>query len=201
MSGVKNVPRKQSEINIVSAFRIKELLHDHNMTQKQLSDKLHYSEQHISLILTGKRPLLVSTAQEIASLFAPVRFEWIMGYDDFRTPTEYKEFPHAKVAVDKQFSKQAVTMLADTLGYKFKIAGSHGVPFSLDEVVGISDEAREMLAKHADAIRGDCKYEVTRDGISMTEISIDEFNSFVLEIKDFTEFKLSKLCKEAHDNG
>lgn len=198
---MKNVPRKQSEINIVSAFRIKELLHDHNMTQKQLSDKLHYSEQHISLILTGKRPLLVSTAQEIASLFPPVRFEWIMGYDDFRTPAEYKAFPHAKAAVDKQFAKQAVTILADTLGYKFKVTGSYGAPFSVDDVMGISDEEREQLKKHADAIRGDCKYEVTRDGISMTEISIDEFNSFVLEIKDFTEFKLSKLCKEAHDNG
>ena len=49
------MPRKQSEINIESAFRIKELLHDHEMTQKQLAGKLHYSEQHISLILTGVR--------------------------------------------------------------------------------------------------------------------------------------------------
>ena len=195
------MPRKQSEINIESAFRIKELLHDHEMTQKQLAGKLHYSEQHISLILTGKRPLPVETAKEIAKLFPPVRFEWIMGYDDFRTPTEYKEFPHSKAAVDKQFAKQALTMLADTLGYKFKISGSHGVPFSLDEVMGVSDETRELLAKHADAIRGDCKYEVTRNGIHMADISINEFNSLVLEIKDFTEFKLSKLCKEASTNG
>lgn len=193
--------RSRAEVNPKSALRVKELLEDHKMNQKQLADALHYTEQHISLILTGKRPLLPETAKEIAKLFPPVRFEWIMGYDDFRTPTEYKEFPHAKAAVDKQFAKQAVTMLADTFGYKFKIAGSHGVPFSLDEVTGISDEARYLLAKHIDAMRGDCKYEVTLNGIRVADISIDEFNSLVSEIKDFTEFKLSKLCKEAHDNG
>ena len=193
--------RSRAEVNPKSALRVKELLQDNELNQKQLADMLHYTEQHISLILTGKRPLLPETAKEIAKLFPPVRFEWIMGYDDFRTPTEYKEFPHAKAAVDKQFAKQAVTILADILGYKFKIVGSRGVPFSLDEVMGVSDEARELLAKQVDAIRGDCKYEVTRNGINVADISIDEFNSLVLEIKDFTEFKLSKLCKEAPDNG
>ena len=195
------MPRMKSEINYESALRIKEILEDNNVKQKELAEKLHYSEQHISLILTGKRPLPVETAKEIARLFPPVRFEWIMGYDDFRTPTEYREFPFAKKAVDKQFAKQAVSMLAATSGYQFKVEGSNGCAISPEDVFGMTKENRELLEKHISEIRGDCVYAILLNGEKMGEISIDGFNQIVAEIRDFVEFKLSRLCNRGANNG
>lgn len=190
------MPRIKPEINRESALRIKELLEDNNVKQKELAEKLHYSEQHISLILTGKRPLSVETAKEIAKLFPPVRFEWIMGYDNFRTPTEYQEFPFAKIAVDKQFAKQAISMLAAISGYQFKLEGANGYAVSPEDVFGVSNENREFLIKHISEIRGDCVYAVILNGEKVGEISIDCFNRTVSEIKDFVDFKLSRLFRE-----
>lgn len=190
------MPRIKPEINRESALRIKELLEDNNVKQKELAEKLHYSEQHISLILTGKRPLSVETAREIAKLFPPVRFEWIMGYDNFRTPTEYQEFPFSKIAVDKQFAKQAISMLAAMSGYQFKLEGTNGCAISPEDVFGVSKENREFLKKHISEIRGDCVYAVLLNGEKVGEISIDRFNQTVSEIKDFVDFKLSRLFKE-----
>ena len=195
------MPRMKSEINHESALRIKELLDDNDMKQKELAEKLHYSEQHISLILTGKRPLPVETAKEIARLFPPVRFEWIMGYDNFRTPTEYAEVPFAKKAADKQFAKQAVSMLAATSGYKFEVEGTSGCAISPEDVFGMTKEGREFLEKHITEIRGDCVYAILLNGEKKGEINIDGFNQIVSEIRDFAEFKLSRLCKGGVDCG
>lgn len=80
--------KKKLEINTESASRLKSLLSEHKMTQKDLAGKLGYTEQHMSLLVKGERRLTEEAARNIVKLFPEVCYEWLMGIDDFRTREE-----------------------------------------------------------------------------------------------------------------
>lgn len=80
--------RKKKEINPVCGHNLKVLLSDNKMTQKDLAAELNYTEQHMSLIVKGRRCLTEETARKIAAMFPGTRYEWLMGYDNFRTDME-----------------------------------------------------------------------------------------------------------------
>lgn len=76
--------RKREEINPQSGLRLKSLLITKGITQKEFAERFGYTEQHISQIIKGKRRLTSEMAHRIAEDFF-CRYEWLMGYDDFRT--------------------------------------------------------------------------------------------------------------------
>lgn len=80
--------RKKENINPVCGRNLKVLLSDNKMTQKRLAEELGYTEQHISLIIKGTRRMTEETARKIVALFPGTRYEWLMGYDGFRTEME-----------------------------------------------------------------------------------------------------------------
>ena len=110
--------RKPIKINEISGKRLKQLLEENNCSQRQLAELLTYTPQHINLLLQGKRRLPEDTAVKIAQLFYPYRYQWLMGYDDFKTFEEQQEsilsfaFERAKI-LDNLIHK-----LAKDSGYK-----------------------------------------------------------------------------------
>lgn len=73
------------------ANRVNTALAHSGKSQKVVAKDAHISEVHLSNVKNGKRPL----TEEIASVLAKtlnVRFEWLMGYDDFETVKEMNEY-------------------------------------------------------------------------------------------------------------
>ena len=95
--------RKPVKINPKKGERVKQLLNEYNVTQKEIAAVLHYSPEQISYIVNGKRDLTEPAAQELVDYFNSlsgedadkprqlrqssklIRLSWLMGYDDYKT--------------------------------------------------------------------------------------------------------------------
>lgn len=92
--------RKPVKINLKKGERVKQLLNEYNITQKEIAAVLHYSPEQISYIVNGKRDLTEPAAQELVDYFNSlsgedadkprqlsklIRLSWLMGYDDYKT--------------------------------------------------------------------------------------------------------------------
>lgn len=81
--------RKKTERFPERGKRLQTLLTESGMTQKELSQKIHFSKEHISYVVSGERNMSYEMARSIVSIFPSVRYEWLMGYDDFKTTDDY----------------------------------------------------------------------------------------------------------------
>lgn len=84
--------RPKKEINPIRAQRLNEIMTDEGINQRELSKRLNLSQQSISRILNGAATLTETTANRIIFEFPKYRFEWIMGYDDFKTVKDKDEW-------------------------------------------------------------------------------------------------------------
>lgn len=118
--------RKAVTIDPQKGERLKQLLQEYSVSQKEIAAVLHYSPEQISYIINGKRNLTEPAAKEIIKYFnsinvnkakqqasiieqemleqktinfawqsniqlKTIRFEWLMGYDDFKTTDDYNQ--------------------------------------------------------------------------------------------------------------
>lgn len=126
--------RKAIAINPKKGERLRQLLQEYNVSQKEIAAVLNYSPEQISYIINSKRNLTEPAAKEIIKYFnsinvneakrrasiikkemlegktknfawqsnipepETIRFEWLMGYDNFKTTKEYGWFIRAKKA-------------------------------------------------------------------------------------------------------
>ena len=81
------MPRKKIEVNPECGGRLRELLRESDIKQKELAKKLNYDPRHISNIITGKKRLTPETSYQIADMFH-VRAEWLLCQDDYKTQEE-----------------------------------------------------------------------------------------------------------------
>lgn len=82
--------RKKTERFPERGKRLQTLLTESGMTQKELSQKIHFSKEHISYVVSGERNMSYEMARSIVSIFPSVRYEWLMGHDDFKTTDDYE---------------------------------------------------------------------------------------------------------------
>lgn len=82
--------KKKTEIKAERAERLKMLIDREEMSQTAFSEKIGYSQQHVSGIVRQKTALTEETAADIISVFPEYRIEWLMGLDDFMTHEDFK---------------------------------------------------------------------------------------------------------------
>ena len=63
------MPRKQKNISNITAIRIRELRKKHNLTQKELADKLYKSESTVRMWELGKSEPDNETIRQLAEMF------------------------------------------------------------------------------------------------------------------------------------
>ena len=86
---VNDMPRKPVEVNQECGQRLKLLLKERNITQKDLAVRLGDEPQHISNIVRGNRRLTGDIADRITSeIFPDVRPDWLLCRDNFKTQAE-----------------------------------------------------------------------------------------------------------------
>lgn len=131
--------RKAVTINPIKGERLKQLLQEYNVSQKEIASVLNYSPEQISYIINGKRNLTEPAAKEIIKYFnsinennakhrasilekemlkqktinfawqsniqlKTIRFDWLMGYDDFKTTDEYEQHEATIIADNWELS-------------------------------------------------------------------------------------------------
>ena len=107
------MPKSKTEIKPLSAKRVKELISDSGMTQKEFAEKVvHCTSVHMSRITTGEAPVTAKIADEIIKYFPKIRFEWLMGYGDVKTAYGYAEVETLLNAIYK-FENQLLASFAE----------------------------------------------------------------------------------------
>ena len=69
----------------VPSKRLRELLKDNHMTQRELAERIYVDARYISMIVCGVRGLSIDMASRIAGCFPGTRVQWLLGLDDFKT--------------------------------------------------------------------------------------------------------------------
>lgn len=110
--------RKPVEINAECGKRVKLWLERADCSQKQLADRIHWQQQNVSRVITGKAQLTIDRAKEIAEKIPDKEGEHVLVdylLDNIEYQTE-KELLHSKFA---SLYKRAdlINDLIESLGY------------------------------------------------------------------------------------
>lgn len=103
----------KSELNTECGKRLKECLQEFPMTQNRLAELTGYSQQYISNIVVGKKPMTVKAAKLFAE-HLHVREEYLLDEDDKKTVTEM--FKKRKNLFDQL--NEITTALLNLAGFK-----------------------------------------------------------------------------------
>ena len=95
------MPRPKLEINPICGKRLKQVCQEQGITQKQLSKKIHLSEQGISAIVQGNARLTGDMANRVIEVFPQYRVEWLLGYDDMPTEEYVQSYKRAMQIRDR----------------------------------------------------------------------------------------------------
>ncbi|MBQ9040943.1 MAG: helix-turn-helix transcriptional regulator [Clostridia bacterium] len=111
--------RPQKAINPIRAQRLKEIMTNENVSQRELSKRLNLSQQSISRIINGAASLTETTAELLIHEFPKYRFEWVMGYDNIKTHEDMVDYQLGLVAERDTVLETARDIQLKALGYSF----------------------------------------------------------------------------------
>lgn len=153
-----------------------------NWTQDQLAGALHVEPNYISMIETGSRKLPVKRAKEIAALFPPLRYQYLLCEDDCETENDLLDalIDGHKERYEKRFS--AFRTLATRRGFEVTLDSS-GL------VIGPSGGYEDI-------------YRIERDGKKIY-VPYTVITDWIEDISDFVEIKLNRQLRQkgGSDNG
>ena len=161
--------RPSKKINPICGQRLKTILKEQNVTQQQLSEKIHLSQVTISNIICGKASLTDETADAIKALFPQYRLQWLLGYDKYKTDDEINRsllhISEREIAKENAFIS-GIAMIAARYNYDIKFTSNN------------------MTVKPA------CSESKEFDKITAQE--------FLQDISDYFNDRLEKLYKRGH---
>lgn len=168
---------KQSEINKEIGRRLKSYLKEKHITQNKLAEILEYSdERYISLIVNGKRSLTHKKADIIAKEYPPVRVEWLMCKDDYKTEEDlnaaiekdYLERYKAEKLYEGQIFPAFVTGLEDLRGYGLNLQAS-------------------------DDLLGQCVIITDKENKPIGSISLEAYKRFQAEVEHYATYLIRQI--------
>lgn len=168
--------RTKTEINPKRAENVKKLIEAEKITQTELADRIHMTQQNISRIVQMKQPLTEETARLIIEAFPEYRIEWLLGYDDSMT--------HYEWADNIQLMKDLV---ADSMwGIIEKSLNKEGKSLKFVHRSGQHVDSTERL-------RADCYYSVVdREGNELKRLTALEMVQFEEKIQEYCDFMTGK---------
>ena len=179
--------RKPQEINPIRGERLKLLLKEHGMEQKELSERIHLTKEHISYIVTGKRSLTRDNAKLILRLFPNVRYEWLMGYDDFKTEFDKELHELGQWSNEEETRRKTVKTLAFLAGYEiidlWDYAGNTGR--SIEDLLSFQHQGMQ----------------IKKDGELLANIPAEKFNLLAIDIQELAELRIKSYLREVAEDG
>ena len=168
--------RTKTEINPKRAENVKKLIETEKITQTELADRIHMTQQNISRVVQMKQPLTEETARLIIEAFPEYRIEWLLGYDDSMT--------HYEWADNVQLMKDLV---ADSMwGIIEKSLNKEGKSLKFVHRTGQHVDSSERL-------RADCYYSIVdREGNELKRLTALEMVKFEQKIQEYVDFLSGK---------
>lgn len=171
--------RKRTEINKKGCERLKLLLKDNNMTQREFADLANYSEVHVCGVVNGTRNITEDLARIAAEIFPPTRIQWILGLDDYRTEAEKRNEEFLGAVNESQSRVDAFTVLLRLAGYDVELAARDGT----DLIISLIDGVRSGYTIYkGDEVLGRCPLErYNMLAFDMQELAEQRIKSFLRE--------------------
>lgn len=180
--------RKKETINPVCGQRLKEVISASPFSQKDFAEAvLHYTPEHLSLIINGKRSLTPELAEKIVSMFPHIRYQWLMGVDDIKTENERVDVMLTK----EERSKQLIEELIKLHGYELTTF-----------VNPDSDEERIRVKPPEGVFKTDNSIELMyHESYKRKAARGSSFDATILkDINDYIEMRLA-FCFRKAENG
>lgn len=169
--------RTKTEINPKRAENVKKLIEAEKITQTELADRIHMTQQNISRIVQMKQPLTEETARHIIEQYPKYRIEWLLGYDDYMTTADYLLAVTAQCQAEEQVMNTAFFGLARLSGFSMELNRKY------------YDNSLEGLFQ---TIKSAVTF--SRDGKSVT-LSLADINEIENELCDIVEARLKRMLK------
>ena len=180
--------RNPVEINPIRGQRLKQLLSEQKMMQRELAEKINCTKEHISYIVRGKRNLTEEIAEKIILLFPHVRFEWLMGFDDFESDFSKEVDAFGQWGKEEETRRKAVKALAFLSGYEIEDI------YDFMQVKG-NCPVEEIIKFNT---RG---YPIKQNGEVVSYIPAEKFNLLALDIQELAELRIKSYLREVEDSG
>ena len=171
--------RKHVAVNKKSADRVTILLKYLGLTQESFGDKIGYTRATINAFACGRRRLSAEAAERINQCFPNIRTEWLLGYDDYMTIDDKKLFDE-KNSIGHSLLAQSFLGFARFNGFEFD-----------SKVVDAKNQSVEI----PDNMRNVPIINIFLDGKKIGKCTPAEYGQTIVEINDFVEFKIKKLCE------
>lgn len=190
----------KTNLNSECGRRLKECLIDAKMTQKELAENTHYTQQYISNIISGKKNLSIPAAKRFAQ-FLHVSEEYLLCQSKYRTLSEERRELFKIQHKEWAELSNAVQTLVDHTGYK--IIGRYAADWDRLK----NDIGGFQFASYSDALQAidDCLIEAD-DLYDFVDIvyEIETPNKEIIYIKrslyDSTLNSIENYAKFAMDN-
>lgn len=194
------MPKSKTKINPKCIERVKQIIRESGMTQKEFAKKvLFYEQQTLSKIVNGKAPLTRESAARIAAYFENINDAWLLGESDIKSKDKYSFYNSIVDAVSKE--NVAFEALVDCLDCPEDIYDNafrlylHSMRLSTTGVpVGEPSKIPPYLT-HCDIGVAD------EDGNILAVLTPQEEYEIAQEIAEFAEFKIKKLIERSGTDG
>lgn len=175
---VNGMPRKPVEVNRECGLRLKFLLKERNVTQKDLAARLGYEPQHISNIVRGNRRLTGDFADRLTrDIFPDVRPEWLLCRDNFKTEAE------KEAAAKRTWEEgQEATRLYNQAFHCF-----------IDGIEDISGYG--LQSQGADSLLGEYIVVTDKNGKAVGAVPAEAFDQMRDELEHYASYLVNLLVK------
>lgn len=162
---------------ILVGKRLKEFMMEQGIKQDDLAEKLGYKAggRYISLIVTGNRSLTPKKAELIAEKFPPIRAEWLLGKDDYKTEAE------KETAFARDWEKNC------------KIEDFYNSVIFPAFVERLEDIRGYGLSIKEDPLLGQCVIISDKEGQKVGAVSIETYKQFQTEIEHYATFLIRQI--------
>lgn len=168
------------EINPIRGLRVKQLCEEQGINQIELSQRIYISQQKISEMINGKANVTETTARAIVQAFPQYRFEWLMGYDDYKNTAEKNNAIIRQAQHEGTLLEAGLRFISSLSG--FEISG----PFErIPQLVPVE----ELLTQFNEG------FIVTKEGESC-RLTIDEMVQLENDVCDYVEYRLTRWMKK-----
>lgn len=195
--------RKSVKINSESGKRLWKWLHEVDMTQGELADRIGYTQQYLSSVMTGKKALTPELAQTISD-HAPKHVRTV-GEDGNGVPFwEGEEKVRPEWLLCKDDNMTLTDQIIDHADKKELLHNSQW--HILDQ--SLRKQGKKLILKHtspdtptgAAAIRlsknDQCWYEIqTEDGRTLKKLTVIEFIKLQQKLQEYSDFLIYDLMK------
>lgn len=175
--------RKKTEINQECGKRLRQLLSERGMDQRELADKLNYTKEHISYVINGHRNLTQDMAEAIVKIYPDVRVGWLLGIDKYKSNLDIMRERGNTVLSCICAIEEVLKYSASMLGYNVVEAGH------------TSDEG--IVQKYED---NKLYWMLTNSNAEKISITLGDYLVLRNEVLRYSQFLLEGIVHKANDS-